>query len=146
VENEAAGPKQTLLEYGFKNFSTVEAVKKGTSFGPVKVRRGKEGQLTLTAAEDTWVTVGKGKEKSVVASPQLPPSVVAPIQKGQSLAKVVVRGLGGSVLGCLHGYRENWIHLADLVVILGGLESSTSWLLVVRRSSQKFDALNGREN
>jgi len=32
---------QKLLEYGFKNFSTVEAVKKGTPFGPVKVKRGK---------------------------------------------------------------------------------------------------------
>ena len=33
---------QKLLEYGFKNFSTVEAVKKGTTFGPAKVKRGNE--------------------------------------------------------------------------------------------------------
>ena len=35
---------QKLLEYGFKNFSTVEAVKKGATFGPVKVKRGKLDQ------------------------------------------------------------------------------------------------------
>ena len=31
---------EALLDYGFKNFVTVEAVKQGASFGPVKVRRG----------------------------------------------------------------------------------------------------------
>src|SRR4030043_12155 len=49
---------QKLLEYGFKNFSTVEAVKKGATFGPVKVKRGKVNQVPLTAAEEGRVTVG----------------------------------------------------------------------------------------
>ena len=87
-----------LLEYGFKNFSTVEAVKKGTAFGPVKVKRGKENNIMLMAAEDVRVTVPKGKEKSVSATPQLPPSVVAPIQKGQALAKILVQNEGKLVM------------------------------------------------
>jgi D-alanyl-D-alanine carboxypeptidase (penicillin-binding protein 5/6) len=87
-----------LLEYGFKNFSTVEAVKKGTPFGPVKVKRGKENNVMLMAAEDVRVTVPKGKEKSVSATPKLPPSVVAPIQKGQALAKIVVQNEGKVVM------------------------------------------------
>jgi len=89
------GPEaQKLLEYGFKNFSTVEAVKKGGTFGPLKVKRGKLNQVALVAAETGWVTVGKGKEKSVSAVPQLPQFVVAPIQKGQVLAKVFVENEG----------------------------------------------------
>jgi D-alanyl-D-alanine carboxypeptidase (penicillin-binding protein 5/6) len=89
------GPEaQKLLEYGFKNFSTVEAVKKGAPFGPVRVRRGKLNQVGLVAAEGGWVTVGKGKENSVSAVPQLPQFVVAPIQKGQVLAKVFVENEG----------------------------------------------------
>ena len=89
------GPEaQKLLEYGFKNFSTVEAVKKGASFGPVKVRRGKLNQVALVAAEAGWVTVGKGKENSVSAVPQLPPFVVAPVRKGQAIAKVLVQNEG----------------------------------------------------
>jgi D-alanyl-D-alanine carboxypeptidase (penicillin-binding protein 5/6) len=85
---------EKLLDYGFKNFSTVEAVKKGATFGPLKVKRGKEDTVMLTAAEDVRVTVSKGKEKSVSAAPQLPASVVAPIQKGQVLAKIVVQNEG----------------------------------------------------
>jgi len=85
---------QKLLEYGFKNFSTVEAVKNGATFGPVKVRRGKLNQVTLTAAEDGRVTVAKGKENSVSATPQLPTFIVAPIQKGQVVAKVLIQNEG----------------------------------------------------
>ena len=85
---------QKLLEYGFKNFSTVEAVKKGATFGPVKVSRGKLKEVTLTAAEDGRVTVAKGKESLVSAAPQLPQSIVAPFQKGQVVAKVLIQNEG----------------------------------------------------
>jgi D-alanyl-D-alanine carboxypeptidase (penicillin-binding protein 5/6) len=85
---------QKLLEYGFKNFSTVEAVKKGATFGPVKVRRGKLNQVVLAAAEEGRVTVAKGKENLVSVAPQLPQFIVAPIQKGQVVAKVLVQNEG----------------------------------------------------
>jgi D-alanyl-D-alanine carboxypeptidase (penicillin-binding protein 5/6) len=85
---------QKLLEYGFKNFSTIEAVRKGATFGPVKVRRGKLNQVTLTAAEDGRVTVAKGKESLVSVVPQLPQSIPAPIQKGQVVAKLLVQNEG----------------------------------------------------
>jgi len=85
---------QKLLEYGFKNFSTVEAVKKGATFGPLKVKRGKLNQITLTAAEDGRATVAKGKENLVSVAPQLPQFIVAPIQKGQVVAKVLVQNEG----------------------------------------------------
>jgi D-alanyl-D-alanine carboxypeptidase (penicillin-binding protein 5/6) len=88
---------QKLLEYGFRNFSTVEAVKKGASFGPVRVRRGKLNQVILTAAEDGRVTVAKGKENSVSVVPQLPPFVAAPIQKGQLVTRALIQNEGKSV-------------------------------------------------
>ena len=88
---------QKLLEYGFKNFSTVEAVKKGASFGPLKVKRGKLDQVSLTASEDSRVTVPKGKENLVSAIPQLPAFVSAPIQKGQVLAKVLIQKEGKTI-------------------------------------------------
>ncbi len=89
------GPEaQKLLEYGFKNFSTVEAVKKGATFGPMKVKRGKLNQVMLTASDDARVTVAKGKENLVSAVPQLPQSIVAPIHKDQILAKVLVQNEG----------------------------------------------------
>jgi D-alanyl-D-alanine carboxypeptidase (penicillin-binding protein 5/6) len=89
-----ASEARKLLEYGFKNFSTVEAIKKGEAFGPLKVKRGKEGEVSLAATESAWVTVEKGKESSVAVSPQLPTFAMAPIQKNQALAKAVVQNNG----------------------------------------------------
>jgi D-alanyl-D-alanine carboxypeptidase (penicillin-binding protein 5/6) len=39
--SQRAQEAQKLLEYGFKNFSTLVAIKKDQPFGPIKVRRGK---------------------------------------------------------------------------------------------------------
>jgi D-alanyl-D-alanine carboxypeptidase (penicillin-binding protein 5/6) len=89
------GPEaQKLLEYGFKNFSTIEAVKKGAPFGPVKVKRGKLNQVVLSAAEEARVTVAKGKENLVSVDPQLPQFIVAPVHKDQVLAKVLILNEG----------------------------------------------------
>ena len=93
VKNRAP-EAQKLLEYGFKNYATVEAVKRGALFGPVKVKRGKADQVILTAAEDARVTVAKGKENAVSVVSELPKFVVAPIQKGQVLAKIPVQHEG----------------------------------------------------
>jgi D-alanyl-D-alanine carboxypeptidase (penicillin-binding protein 5/6) len=89
-----ASEARALLEYGFRNFSTVEAVKRGASFGPVKVKRGKSNQVTLTAVEEGRVTMEKGKENLISVNPDLPKFVVAPIQKGQVLAKVLIQNEG----------------------------------------------------
>jgi serine-type D-Ala-D-Ala carboxypeptidase (penicillin-binding protein 5/6) len=85
---------QALLEYGFKNFSTVEAVKKGASFGPVKVKRGKESKIAVVASEEGWVTVPKGKENQISVTPELPKVVTAPIQKNQIIAKALIQNEG----------------------------------------------------
>jgi len=85
---------QKLLEYGFKNFSTIEVVKKGATFGPVKVKRGKLNQVVLTAAEEVRLTVAKGKENLVSVAPQLPQFIVAPVQKDQVVAKVLIQNEG----------------------------------------------------
>jgi D-alanyl-D-alanine carboxypeptidase (penicillin-binding protein 5/6) len=92
--SKRAAEAQKLLEYGFRNFSTVEAVKKGATFGPVRVKRGKLNQVALLAAEEGRVTVAKGKENSVSANPQLPEFIVAPVQKGQVVAKVLIQNEG----------------------------------------------------
>ena len=88
---------QKLLEHGFRNFTTVEAVKRGSSFGPLKVKRGKQKEVMLTAAEDGRVTVSKGKEPSVTVALELPPFVVAPLQKDQRLAKAIIQNDGKPV-------------------------------------------------
>jgi D-alanyl-D-alanine carboxypeptidase (penicillin-binding protein 5/6) len=114
---------QKLLEYGFRNFSTVEAVKKGDLFGPLKVKRGKPGQVSLTASETGRVTVPKGKENLVSVVPQLPSVVTAPIEKGQVLAKVLVQKEGKTIkevnLYASSDVQKSWI--PSWPVLVGGI-------------------------
>lgn len=92
-----ANEAQRLLEYGFKNFSTLVAIKRDQPFGPVRVKRGKVKQLILLPEEEGRVTVAKGKESSVSVAPELPSHVVAPIQKGQILGKALIQKEGKEV-------------------------------------------------
>ncbi len=86
-----------LLEYGFKNFSTVEVVKKSDLFGPEKVVKGKLNKVQLIPAEGAWVTVPKGKEDSISVTTEIQKPIVAPVQAGQVVGKVVIQ-LEGKVL------------------------------------------------
>ena len=85
---------QKLLEYGFRNFSTVQAVKKSDPIGPEKVVRGKLNQVQLFPAEEVWVTVAKGKENSISVTSDVPKFITAPVQKGQGVGKLVIQGEG----------------------------------------------------
>ncbi|OGP88041.1 MAG: hypothetical protein A2157_08515 [Deltaproteobacteria bacterium RBG_16_47_11] len=85
---------QKLLEYGFRNFSTVRAFEKDTLFGPEKVIRGKQSEVYLIPAEEGWVTVAKGKEKSITLDKDVPKYIKAPIQKGQEVGKVLIQSDG----------------------------------------------------
>jgi D-alanyl-D-alanine carboxypeptidase (penicillin-binding protein 5/6) len=95
--SQRAQEAQKLLEYGFKNFSTLVAIKKDQPFGPIKVRRGKIKQLTLLPQEEGRVTVMKGRENSITIVPELPSYVVAPVQKGQILGKALIQKDGREV-------------------------------------------------
>jgi D-alanyl-D-alanine carboxypeptidase (penicillin-binding protein 5/6) len=85
---------QKLLEYGLRNFSTVQAVKKSDLFGPEKVVRGKLNQVQLFPEEEGWVTVAKGKENSISVISDVPKSITAPVQKGQGVGKLLIQGEG----------------------------------------------------
>ena len=94
--NTRAVEAQKLLEYGFRNFATVEAVKKGAAFGPLRVKRGKVKEVGLIAKEDVRITVPRGKEKSVSIVPRLPEFATAPIYKGDALAQLAVQNVEAS--------------------------------------------------
>ncbi len=89
-----AQESRKLLEYGFKNFSTIEAVKKDDLFGPEKVVKGKLNKVNLTPAEGAWVTVAKGKENSISVTTEGPRPIIAPVRMGQAVGKIVIQSEG----------------------------------------------------
>lgn len=119
--NTRAVEAQKLLEYGFRNFATVEAVKKGAAFGPLRVKRGKVKEVGLIAKEDVRITVPRGKEKSVSIVPRLPEFATAPIYKGDALAQLAVQNEGHVVreIGLLAASDVEKSLLPPLPILLG---------------------------
>jgi len=85
---------QKLLEYGFKNFSMVQAFKKDDLFGPEKVVKGKANKIHLIPAEEGWVTVAKGKENLISVNSEVGRPITAPVKKGQVLGKILIQSEG----------------------------------------------------
>ncbi len=83
-----------LLRYGFKNFSTVTVLKEGDVVGKVKVQNGDPPAVDLLAVESLVVTIRKGMEGSIPLRKEIPPSVNAPISRGNILGKLVLEGEG----------------------------------------------------
>jgi D-alanyl-D-alanine carboxypeptidase (penicillin-binding protein 5/6) len=134
---------QALLEYGFRNFSTVEAVKEGTLIGPQRVTRGKVRQIQLLIAENGWTTVSKGKEDTISITKDAPPYLVAPVKKGQVVGKLLIQSEGRvlkemdllSSSDVAVGFPFFWLLIAGglLGLLLMGLVA----FLRIRRSHRK---------
>jgi len=81
---------QALLTYGFKNFSTTRFCSKDEKAGEIKVWKGQKGAVTVAPAEDGYITLPKGKEKTLSVTKQIPESVFAPVIKAQKLGTLTI--------------------------------------------------------
>ncbi len=79
-----------LLNYGFANWTlkTVTVPKK--DLVPVKVQKGCNTTLTVTAAGSGKYLLGSGTEESPTVKVSLPDTVVAPVVKGQKIGTAAV--------------------------------------------------------
>lgn len=85
-----------LIEYGYKNFSTITLIKEGDFVGKVKVPNGDPPELGLSATKTLIVTVRKDMEESISLRKEIPSSVNPPISQGNVLGKLVLEGEGFS--------------------------------------------------
>ena len=92
-ENEAF----KLLNYGFKNFSTVELFKSDEPIATVEVWKGKSDQVALTAAGLTVLTIPIGEEKNLSLTKKIPERIFAPVNKSEKIGEMEIT-LNGELL------------------------------------------------
>lgn len=103
-----------LLEYGFKNFSTIKVFEKGERLEDIRVWMGKVNRVNLMAAAPGIVTVPKGKDKSISWTLQVPSNIFAPVKQGEKLGEVVIE-VEGKVLKKVDLLSEGEILKAGLL-------------------------------
>lgn len=80
-----------MFDYAFAQYASVPLIKKGDPIGEVKVEKGMDAKLNIHAERSYQVLIKKGDAKDQVRYELIAPqSIKAPIEKGQSLGKIVV--------------------------------------------------------
>ncbi len=80
-----------LLDYGFENYKSVPAIKKGDSFGKIKVIKGAVRNVEIVAAKSSNLTILQNKaDLKVNTKVMIDNEVAAPVSKGQKVGKVEI--------------------------------------------------------
>jgi D-alanyl-D-alanine carboxypeptidase (penicillin-binding protein 5/6) len=91
----------SLLEYGFANYQTAQAVAGGAPQGELSVRNGAVKSVELSAAKDMWVTIPSDVSPSLLElKAEVPDSMKAPVEAGSTVGVLSVV-LDGAVLGAV---------------------------------------------
>lgn len=89
---------QKLLDYGFSNYSYKEFGKEGEVVGTVEVKKGITTKVEGVLKENAGMLLAKGKERDVVQKVEFEENLVAPIEQGQKIGRVVYQ-IGEETVG-----------------------------------------------
>ncbi len=90
---------QKLLDYGFRNFATVEVDWKAKVSPVLPVYKGRQREVALTTAAPVVVTVPRGEERTVTVAASTIGRAVAPVRKGEKVGRLTVKAGGREVAG-----------------------------------------------
>jgi D-alanyl-D-alanine carboxypeptidase (penicillin-binding protein 5/6) len=90
-ESSRASETQTLLNYGFRFFETVQLYKAGQELTRARVWKGLEEDVPLGLAEEMFVTIPSGRYDDLEAQVQMQPQLTAPLAAGATVGQINVK-------------------------------------------------------
>lgn len=90
-ENARAVESQKLLNWGFTSFETLNLFNANQAVFKLKVWKGKDGELSIGKAEPIVIAVPTGQSAMVSSQIEYRDPLVAPIQKGEIVAKMKLK-------------------------------------------------------
>ncbi|MCM1367422.1 MAG: D-alanyl-D-alanine carboxypeptidase [Roseburia sp.] len=107
AENSKTRNKEVseMLNYGFANYKTVYAVRRGDILGEFDVNNGKTDRITAVAAEDCTAFVKTGDKAEFVVEPHIS-ELCAPIAEGSEVGEVVIK-LNGEEYASIKAVSQN---------------------------------------
>jgi len=89
-EASRASETQTLLNYGFRFFETVQLYKAGQELTRARVWKGLQDEVPLGLEQPLFVTIPVGRYDDLEAQLQLQPQLMAPLDAGATLGRIDV--------------------------------------------------------
>jgi D-alanyl-D-alanine carboxypeptidase (penicillin-binding protein 5/6) len=90
-ESSRVSESQSLLNYGFRFFETVQLYKAGQELAQGKVWKGQEEQIKLGIKDELFVTIPRGRYDDLDAQVEMRPELVAPIAEGEEVGQISIR-------------------------------------------------------
>jgi len=91
---------ETLLDYGFANYETIEIAGEGEKMGEIKVEKGEDTKLYAVTDEALKITVKKGDADSIETETEINGSVSLPVKKGDKVGTLTVSNGEETVYEC----------------------------------------------
>jgi D-alanyl-D-alanine carboxypeptidase (penicillin-binding protein 5/6) len=96
-ESSRASETQTLLNYGFRFFETVQLYQAGQELTRAHVWKGLVEEVGLGLEDELFVTIPSGRYDDLEAQVQLQPQLIAPLAAGDRVGQISVK-LGDEVV------------------------------------------------
>lgn len=79
---------KSLLDYGFKNYSSAELSKHGEIVKTINIEKGVESTINAVFSENRSCLIKKGEESKISQEISVPDSISAPISKGDKIGEI----------------------------------------------------------
>lgn len=89
-EDSRASETQSLLNYGFRFFETVQLYAGGDHLSEARVWKGRANEVELGVADTVYATIPRDRYPDLEARVELEPRIFAPIEAGAALGELVV--------------------------------------------------------
>ncbi|MFT5141087.1 MAG: D-alanyl-D-alanine carboxypeptidase (penicillin-binding protein 5/6) [Rhodothermales bacterium] len=89
-EQSRASESQSLLNYGFRFFETIQLYRAGEELSTGVVWKGESEQVTLGLADDMFISIPRGRYADLDARIEMQPELTAPIIEGQQVGRIQI--------------------------------------------------------
>jgi D-alanyl-D-alanine carboxypeptidase (penicillin-binding protein 5/6) len=90
-ESSRASETQTLLNYGFRFFETVQLYEAGQELAPARVWKGMVEEVMVGLTDPVFVTIPRGRYDDLEAQVQIEPQLSAPLEAGTVVGTINVK-------------------------------------------------------
>jgi D-alanyl-D-alanine carboxypeptidase (penicillin-binding protein 5/6) len=90
-ESSRVNESQSLLNYGFRFFETIQLYKAGQELAQGKVWKGEAEQIRLGIRDELFVTIPRGRYDDLDAQVEMLPELIAPIVEGEEVGQISIR-------------------------------------------------------
>jgi len=90
-ETSRVNESQSLFNYGFRFFETIQLYKSGQELAQGKVWKGEADQIRLGIRDELFVTIPRGRYEDLDAQVEMRPELIAPIAEGEEVGQISIR-------------------------------------------------------